>query len=199
MAIKVNRNLKQVMWDDISRDQWWPLVARTVQGNMTIYINFTSIKFFSLTLVAMINNFAPLFTVVLAFFILSEKVPIFKIVQLFIAFGGAVMMIMGVDMPDVGKEDQTVEEGEVSGVDWDMIFKWSCLLLNPLLNAYGFVMMRQMRKLNENVVSCYMAAVSLPVMIALTYATGGDLTGWKSFGAVEWLCLVALSITVIMS
>ena len=80
MAIKVNRNLKQVMWDDISRDQWWPLVARTVQGNMTIYINFTSIKFFSLTLVAMINNFAPLFTVVLAFFILSEKVPIFKIV-----------------------------------------------------------------------------------------------------------------------
>lgn len=72
---------------------------------MTIYINFSSIKIFSLTLVAMVNNFAPLFTVVLAFFILSEKIPIFKIVQLFIAFGGAVMMIMGVEFPDVAKDD----------------------------------------------------------------------------------------------
>ena len=73
MAIKVNRNLKQVMWDGIEGSQWFPLWARVIQGNVTIMINFTSIKFFSLTLVAVVNNFAPLFTVVMAYYLLSER------------------------------------------------------------------------------------------------------------------------------
>ena len=59
--------------------------------------------------------------------------------------------------------------------------------------------MRQMRKLDENVVSCYMNGVGIFVMIGLCYATGGDLSAWKNFGGVEWFCIVALSFTVIMS
>ena len=80
MAIKVNRRAKYVMWDSIQRDQWYPLMARTIQGNFTNMINFTSIKFFTLTLVAVVNNFAPLLTVLLAFFVLGEKLRMFKIV-----------------------------------------------------------------------------------------------------------------------
>ena len=194
MAIKVNRNLKAVMWDDIGRDQWWPLWARTIQGMFTIYINFTSIKFFTLTLVAVVNNFAPLITVVLAFFILSEKLKVFKFVQLFVAFGGAIMMIFASQKPE--NLDEKVEE---ESIDWGWVFKWTCLILNPILVAYGSVMMRQMRKLDENVVSCYMNGVGIPVMIGLCYATGGDLTAWKDFAALDWFCMVALSITVIMS
>ena len=57
-----------------------PLWARTIQGNLTIMINFTSIKFFTLTLVAVVNNFAPLFTVVLAYFMLGEKLSGFKLI-----------------------------------------------------------------------------------------------------------------------
>jgi len=56
-----------------------------------------------------------------------------------------------------------------------------------------------MRKLNENVVSCYMNAVAIPVMIGICFASGGDLSAWRDFEALEWFCIVALSITVIMS
>ena len=59
--------------------------------------------------------------------------------------------------------------------------------------------MRKMRKLDENVVSCYMNGVAIPVMIILAYATGGDLAAWRDFGGLQWFCIVALSVTVIMS
>ena len=73
MLIKVNRNLKYVCYDSIKADQWRPLWMRTIQNQLTIFINFTAIKFFTLTLVAVINNFAPLITVVLAYMILGEN------------------------------------------------------------------------------------------------------------------------------
>lgn len=68
---------------------------------MTIFINFTSIKFFTLTLVAVVNNFAPLLTVILACLILHEKLRIGKLVQLIVAFGGALVMILATPTPDV--------------------------------------------------------------------------------------------------
>ena len=80
MAIKVNNDLKYVCYDGIEKDQWYPLWMRTIQGQATIFINFTSIKYFTLTLVAVVNNFAPLFTVLLACMILHEKIKMYKLV-----------------------------------------------------------------------------------------------------------------------
>ena len=56
-----------------------------------------------------------------------------------------------------------------------------------------------MKKLNENVVSCYMNGFSIPIMIGLCYATGNDLSAWKDFDGLEWFCIFALSVTVILS
>ena len=79
------------------------------------------------------------------------------------------------------------------------IFKYIALILNPILTAYGSIMMRQMKNLDENVVSCYMNSTGIFVMMGLCYATGGNLTAWKDFEAIEWICIVALSISVILS
>ena len=108
MALKLNKNLKHVCYDSIEPDQWYPLWARTVQGSVSIFINFTSIKFFTLTLVAVMNNFAPLITVVLAYMILGENLATYKIVQLFIAFGGALIMILSTPNDD---PEETTETG----------------------------------------------------------------------------------------
>lgn len=88
------------MYKGIERDQWYPLWARTIQGNITIFINFTSIKFFTLTMVAVVNNFAPLFTVVLAYFLLNEQLKSYKKVQLGVCFGGAFLMILATPVPE---------------------------------------------------------------------------------------------------
>ena len=74
-----------------------------------------------------------------------------------------------------------------------------CLLLNPFLMATGQVMTRAMRKLNENVVACYMNATAIPVFIGLCYATGGDLTAWRDFECLQWICIFAISLSVIAS
>ena len=89
------------------------------------------------------------------------------------------------------------EESEASTVP--VIVKYTCLLINPILMALGQVMTRKMRKLNENVVSCYMNALAIPVMIGLCYATGGDMSAWCDFDAMQWVCIVVLSVTVIIS
>ena len=99
--------------------------------------------------------------------------------------------------PDDGTES---EAGEASKKDKILvILKYIALVLNPFLVALGTVMMRKMKKLNENVVSCYMNACSIPVMIALCYVTGSDLSAWRDFEALEWFCIFALSVTVLMS
>lgn len=74
----------------------------------------------------------------------------------------------------------SAEHGK-SGVD--TVLKYA-LVLNPVLVAFGTIMMRQMKKLNENVVSCYMNFCSIPFMIALCFATGSDLSAWGDFDAL---------------
>ena len=41
--------------------------------------------------------------------------------------------------------------------------------------------------------------MGIPVYIGLCFATGGDLSAWQDFDGVEWFCIMALSISVIMS
>ena len=110
---------------------------------MTIFINFSSIKFFTLTLVAVINNFAPLLTVVLAYLILHENLKTYKLVQLIVAFGGALLMILTMPPPDPTEEatenDSSSEEGKI---DIMMVLKYIALVLNPFFVAYGTIMMR---------------------------------------------------------
>ena len=99
LIILVNRNLKNIMWDSIPSDHWYPVWARVIQGNFSVYVNFTAIKFFTLTMVGVVNNFAPLCTVLLAGIILGERMPAFKLVQLFVAFGGCLLMILASPVP----------------------------------------------------------------------------------------------------
>ena len=50
------------------------LVIRILTGNVAIFVNFMSVKFFKLTVVAMVINCAPILTIILAAPILGEKV-----------------------------------------------------------------------------------------------------------------------------
>ena len=60
LLVWLNRKLKHIMFDSVSSDCVKPLVIRTVTGNFAIFVNFMAVKYFPLTLVAMIINCAPL-------------------------------------------------------------------------------------------------------------------------------------------
>ena len=114
-------------------------------------------------MVAVVNNFGPLVTTLLAFLFLSEKITYGTILALFVSFFGALIMILG------SKDDSVVSEGS-------SVFGFICLILNPVFVAIGTIMMRQMKKLNESVVSCYMNFASIIVLGPLVYALGQDLS-----------------------
>lgn len=62
------------MYDSVDAASVTPLATRVITGNFAIFVNFMSVKFFKLTMVAMIINCAPLVTLFLAGPILGEKV-----------------------------------------------------------------------------------------------------------------------------
>lgn len=92
--IIVNKDLKPAVWDGVDRKSAGPLVFRSIQGTMTNIINYSVTKFLPLTLIAIVNNMSPLITLVLAFFILKEKIKKFEILMIVLTVAGVVTVIV---------------------------------------------------------------------------------------------------------
>ena len=57
-------------------------------------INYSVTKALPLTLIAVVNNMGPLITLVLAFFILKERIKRFEIMMLCLTVGGVLVVIL---------------------------------------------------------------------------------------------------------
>ena len=79
------------------------------------------------------------------------------------------------------------------------IFGYVLMLSNPLVIGFGVVAMRKMKKMHESVVTTYMNSMLMVAMLAVVYATGSDLSLWQSFGWLEWVTIIALSFTNVVS
>jgi drug/metabolite transporter (DMT)-like permease len=95
MSAIENKNLKKTMIDSVNRTNIVPLAVRVVQANFSVTVNFTSVKYFTLTQTAIVNQTSPLITTVLAMFILNEQLIKSNVVVLLVAFCGVIMMIAG--------------------------------------------------------------------------------------------------------
>ena len=76
LILILNEDLKLVLIDSITRETIYPLAIRVIAGNFSIFVNFMAVKFFKLTLIAMVINTAPLMTFLLAMIIFKESVTI---------------------------------------------------------------------------------------------------------------------------
>ena len=79
----------------VTRDQIKPLAIRVLSGNFSIFVNFSAVKYFSLSLVAMVTNTAPLMTFFFALIFFGEKVTRKQVVLLFLSFLAVIFMIQG--------------------------------------------------------------------------------------------------------
>lgn len=182
---------KEVLWDSIPKGGWKSLLVRVACQNASIFITFYSIRQFELTTVAMVTNSATFVICLLGWLILKEQASAFSLVTLTISFGGTVLVLLGET-----KTTPTSLDGEAetqSSVQY--IGNLVILLINPIIIGCGVIAMRQMRKMHESVITSYMNLMLLAIMLVLVYATGSDLTPWKSFGWVEWLMLAGLALS----
>lgn len=95
LLVYLNKRIKYIMYDSVDVASVPPLATRVITGNFAIFVNFMSVKFFKLTMVAMVINCAPFVTLFLAGPILGEKVTSGQVISLFVAFGGITLMILG--------------------------------------------------------------------------------------------------------
>ncbi len=79
------------------------------------------------------------------------------------------------------------------------IMAYIALLLNPLCISAGNLAMRAMRKLNDNVVSAYMALSLFVVFLPICIISGENLGLWFEFSFVDWVCLIGISAGTIVS
>ena len=89
------------------------------------------------------------------------------------------------------------EEEEASGDG--SLFSMMTLLMNPFIIAMGVIAMRQMRKMHESVISCYMNLSLGIIMMIIVFASGSNLNIIHSFGKVEWIVTVLMSLSVVIS
>ena len=106
-----------------------------------------AVKYFNLTITAMVINCAPLISTVLAVPILGERLKGIQIVYLLLAFGAVAIMILG--NPTTGKPKEDSQSTPTLAV--------IALIFNPVAIAIGNIAMRSMKKLPEEVVSCWMS------------------------------------------
>ena len=89
------------------------------------------------------------------------------------------------------------EEEEASGDG--SLFSMMTLLMNPFIIAMGVIAMRQMRKMHESVISCYMNLSLGIIMMIIVFGSGSNLNIIHSFGKVEWIVTVLMSLSVVIS
>mmetsp|Transcript_11555 Transcript_11555/g.14567 ORF Transcript_11555/g.14567 Transcript_11555/m.14567 type:complete len:157 (+) Transcript_11555:769-1239(+) len=125
---------------------------------------------------------------------LGEKSSLFTFAALSTSLAGTLILLFGAERATNvvvtgadGSEQGTSLESNVTTI--------LILASNPLIIGIGIISMRKMKKMHESVVTSYMNLMLLVVMIVVVYATGSDLTPWRGFGWLGWLCLVALAFT----
>lgn len=150
------------MIDEVDdRAKFTGLTTRVIQGNFSIAVNYMAVKFFDLTTVAMVVNCAPLITCVLSAFFLDEKIKRSDVIYLFLAFSAVSIMVFG-DPNNQNKKDRPCPN----------LIAIVALFFNPIAIATGNVAMRKMRKLHENVVSCWMSLSMIFVFVPLVLISG---------------------------
>ena len=97
-------------------------------------------------------------------------------------------MILGSKKPDE-------EDGEKEGNFFSML----TLLMNPFIIGFGIIAMRQMRKMHESTLSCYMNMSLAVIMVTLVFTTGSDFSILKDFSYFDWVFTVFMSLSVVIS
>ena len=185
VALYANKELKKAVWDDIDRKSVGPLIFRSCQSALGNIINFSVTKYLPLTFIAIINNLSPLIVVVLAFFILKERIKGFEIAMIVMTVIGVLIVVIFQD-PAAAEASGQEEAGPVLNV-----ILYIALFINPFLSAGGSIAMRKMKKFHLAVVSWYNNwAVGLTSLVVIL-CVSRDFSAIANFDWVSWLLSIA--------
>ena len=96
-ALYLNSRLKHVMFDSVPKSKRKALMWRCLIQLVTISVNYTALKYFPLTTVAVFSNMAPLIVVVLGRLFFGESIEKEQLFMLLVAFIAIQCMVFGAE------------------------------------------------------------------------------------------------------
>ncbi len=101
----MNRSSKSYLVDKVQKDMITPLIIRVMTGVLSFLCLYYAIKYLPIFLVSLILNTSPIFTSLLAFIFLRERVSKAEIFSLLMAFFGVYLLISSSKTTAISDED----------------------------------------------------------------------------------------------
>lgn len=176
-AMYVNKELKAAVWDGVNRHNSGALVARTVLGVAINSINYGLARYLPLSYLAIAVNMGPFVTLVLAYFMLHERITAFDVTMITMTVAGILVVI-------TQREDETGDDRQQPQLShMGKIFLYIGLVVMPVCSAGGNIAMRKMQKFHDAVVSWYLSWSLLIFSLLVVLVTGmgfGPIYEWDS-------------------
>ncbi|CDW87883.1 membrane protein [Stylonychia lemnae] len=181
----VGKNYKWILWESIPRNMIFPLLVRVTCGCLGFLCINQAIKHLPIVLVALFVNTLPLFTSLLGFLILREKITKMEVFCLVLAFLGIYTLVSG------SERLQNSEEDVKSNINsWSLLM----LILAPIFMASINVSLRHMRQLHELTASTYAVLFSIVFYSTLMSFTDNDFSMFDTFLVHEHFLLLFISL-----
>ena len=139
-------------------------------------IGFTATAMIPLTMINIINNLSPLVTVVLAYFLLKERIACFELFLIMLTIIGVFDVVIFAD----GDDSDTTQSYNSTIV----LVVWCFLIANPFLCAGGNIAMRKMKKFHDACVAWYLNWTVVLVNVSICLIAG---FGFGPIGAFDWV------------
>jgi len=136
------------------------------------------------SVVAVVTRLSPTFVILIAFFVLGERLKCFDIVSLMLALSGALMIVLGLQ-----SENESVTERS----PWLFV----ALAASPVLTAFGEVTLRKMRKLPAATVMCYTNYALAILSLLMMWIKSEPFDFFTKFDLISWLLVSTLSVVLL--
>ena len=188
MFLYMNRSSKRLLCDEVTVESFPPLAFRIFQGVSCQFIRYYSMSFFSLCMIGVICKLAPVFTIVLAYLVLKERLTTAEITLLVIAVLSSFLVTLGDHQKDGHKYSN------------DHYFALFALLLTPVFIGMGTIALRKMRKLPTETLTTHMNIVQVIFMGTAMLILDQSFMYWPlRFTWTDWLMILGMSLSVILS
>jgi len=148
----INKNAYEILIGNLKRDLILPLCIRVFAGVVSFFFINTAIQNLPIFIVSLVINLAPIFTSILAFIFLKERISKTEVFALIFAFVGVYILI------------SSSPQKEENQMDSNSNIKLVPLLLlvgASLLMATTNIMLRHMKKMHEFCSATYAVLASI--------------------------------------
>lgn len=167
MLSLVNINAYDILIGNLKKDMILPLCIRVFAGVVSFFFINAAIQSLPIFIVSLVINLAPIFTSILGFVFLSERISKSEVFALVLAFVGVYILISSPQEQNNSEKNSssTIDEGDEESSSYVSNIKLLPLVLlicATLLMATTNIMLRKMKKMHEYCSATYTVLTSIP-------------------------------------